>query len=75
MEHQVQLVQQDILQVVEVVLVLQVQVLEEQEVLAVVEKVILFVVMVQEFQAQQTQGVVVLVVDLQEMLEVQVEVV
>tara|TARA_R100001510_G_C7518636_1_gene115087 strand:+ start:387 stop:545 length:159 start_codon:yes stop_codon:yes gene_type:complete len=52
MEHQVQLVQQDILQVVEVVLVLQIQVLEEQEVLVVVEKVILFVVMVQELQEQ-----------------------
>ena len=52
MEHQVQLVQQDILQVVEVVLVLQVQVLEEQEVLVVVEKVVLFVVMLQELQEQ-----------------------
>ena len=70
MEHLVLLDQQDILLVVVVARGLQVQALEEQEVLVVVDKVILFLVMVQEFQAQQTQGVVVLVVDLQEMLEV-----
>ena len=70
MEHLVLLDQQDILLVVVVARGLQVQALEEQEVLVVVDKVSLFLVMAQEFQAQQTQGVVVLVVDLQEMLEV-----
>ena len=70
MEHLVLLDQQDILLVVVVARGLQVQALEGQEVLVVVDKVIVFLVMVQEFQAQRTQGVVVLVVDLQEMLEV-----
>ena len=75
MEHLVLLDQQDILLVVVVARGLQVQALEGQEVLVVVDKVILFLVMVQEFQAQQTQGVVVLVVDLQEMhQEMQLEV-
>ena len=70
MEHLVLLDQQDILLVAVVARGLQIPALGEQEVLVVVDKVILFLVMVQEFQAQQTQEVVVLVVDLQEMLEV-----